>query len=469
VLERVAATRAPARQRSVQALAFQEWVDWFSFGNVNYPFLHTSMGQLDEERLVQTATAAYHANGPTFALVVARLQVFSQARFQWTRFEGGVPTDLFGTEALRVLERPWRGGTTADLLARIEVDVSLAGNAYIRKTTPSRLNRLRPDWVTIILGSREDAEHPGEAGDVEVAGYVYSPGGRASRGRSVILTPEELAHVAPIPDPDFNFLGQSWISPLLRDVQADGAMTEHKRQFLVNAATPNIVVRFDPTITIEQIREFQELFEEDHRGIANAYRTLFLGGGADATVVGKDFQQLDFAATQGKGESRLAAAAGVPPSWVGFSEGLQGSALNAGNFTAARRRFADGTMQHLWANAAASLEVLVPDPARAPGASLWFDTRSVSFLREDAGDLAKIQGEEAATIVKLVRDGFTPESAIDAVKNHDWSRLQHSGLVSVQLTVPGQVPGTPATQPAKQVGNGQGAPKQLVPAPAGAG
>lgn len=466
-LERVAANRTPAvRQRTDQGLALQDWIDYFTFGGNTYPLLHTSMQPLDEETLAQTATAAYKSNGPVFALVLARLQVFCQARFQWTRYEGGVPTEPFGTDALRVLEDPWPGGTTADLLARMEVDVSLAGNSYIRKIMRPgelpRLNRLRPDWVTIIMGSQEDADHPGEAGDVEVLGYLYQPGGPGGRGQSVVLTPQECAHYAPLPDPDFNFLGMSWITPSLRDVQADGAMTEHKRLFMVNGATPNLVIKGLP-FTTGQEEAFEKLvatLEKQHTGLRNAYKTLYLSAGADATVIGSDLSQLDFAATQGKGESRLAADAGVPPSWVGFSEGLQGSALNAGNFTAARRRFADGTMQHLWRNAAASLQPLVPDPVNAAGARLWFDIRSVSFLREDAGDLAKIQAEEAQTIVALVRDGFTPESAIDAVKNHDWSRLVHSGLVSVQLTAPGEVM---PTQPTKALGNG----KAPVPVKAG--
>ena len=139
LLERIAANLAPTRRPSNLSLdEYVELVRFAGFGG-EYPLLRTSMGQLDEERLVQTASMAYRANGPVFALVVARLQVFSQVRLAWTRFEGGQPTDLFGTQALSVLERPWPGGTTSDLLARMEVDVSSAGTSFIRKIpTPSQ-------------------------------------------------------------------------------------------------------------------------------------------------------------------------------------------------------------------------------------------------------------------------------------------------------------------------------------------
>lgn len=448
------APKAPARPRN---LSLQEYVELFSFDGHTYPLLRTSMGRLDEEQLAQTANMAYRMNGPVFALVVARLQVFSQARFQWTRFQGGQPSDLFGTPALKVLERPWRGGTTADLLARMEIDASLAGTGFIRRVerrrqTP-RLVRLKPEWTIVVMGSDEDAEHPSEAADVELLGFAYKP----PNGEMVLLDADEVALYAPIPDPDRVFLGMSWITPLIRDVQADGAMTEHKRAFMANAATPNLVIKFDPAVTIDQVRDFKDVFESEHMGAWNAYKTLFLGGGADPVTVGQNFQQLEFSATQGKGESRLAAAAGVPPSWVGFSEGLQGSALNAGNFNSARRRFADGTMHHLWANAAASLEVLVPDPVNAQGASLWFDTSAVPFMREDASDLAEIQAREAQTIAALTKEGFEPGSVIDAVRNRDWRRLVHTGLLSVQLQPPGA--GEPA---ANGNGNGQVPPADLL-------
>lgn len=432
--------------------------------------LRTSMGTLDEEQIGSTLSGLVKSNGPIFALTLARMQVFSQARFQWARYERGEKSDLFGSPELRVLERPWLGGTTADLLARMELDVTMAGNAYVRRirrvrrgaVASDRLVRLRPDWVTIILGSEEDADHPSEAADVELLGYAYTPNGDA--GRMVVLEPDEVAHYAPVPDPDGVFLGMSWVTPVVRDVLGDNLQTDHKRAFLRNAATPNLVIKFDPTVTREQVKEFKKIFEADHAGAENAYKTVFLGGGADATAIGANFKEIEFAVTQGKAESRLAANAGVPPSWVGFSEGLQGSALNAGNFTAARRRFGDGTLQHLWENAASSLETILRPPDDR--AHLAVSTRGIPFLAMDASDRSAVQEQEARTIVTLVKDGFTHASAVDAVINHDWSRLQPvtdaegNPMLSVQLQSPQANPATdPGADPEPDAAsNGSAAP-----------
>jgi hypothetical protein len=440
IWERVFRRRATEGRSSVQT-----FVDLITNSDL-FPMLRTTMPALDEEQVVGSLSQVAKTNGPVFALMLARMQVFSQARFQWTRFQRGEPGDLFGSDELSVLDRPWRGGTTADLLSRMEMDVTGAGNFYGRRVRrvrfgEDRIVRLRPDWVTIIMGSREDAEHPAEAADVELLGYAYAP--RHERGdRLLVLEPDEVVHFAPYPDPDAVFAGQSWVTPVIRDVWGDNAATIHKDRFFRNAASPNLAIKFDPSITIDAVKEFKELLEAEHKGAWNAYKTLYLGGGADPVVIGRDMRQVDFAVTTGKGESRLAAAAGVPPSWVGFSEGLQGSSLNAGNFTAARRRFGDGTMQHLWANAAASFEtILTPPSSRFPDsapARLWFVTRGIPFLNMDAKDAAEVQSQEAQTITALVRDGFTAQSAIAAVQNQDWSLLVHTGMVSVQLIPPGQ-------------------------------
>lgn len=784
LVDRVNASLA-ARQRSSSPLSVDDWANYFNFGGLAYPIIQTTLGSVDRERVALSAVGAYEASSPVFALVAARMQVLSQIRFQWTRMTGSQPGDLFGNQDLAILEKPWPGGCTADLLARVEVDVSLAGNCYLFRARKDRIARLRPEFVTIILGSQIDAGHPADAPDVEVAAYLYTP----PSGEQKVYFPAQVAHIAPYPNPYYHFLGMSWLSPCIREIQGDVLSTDHKSRLFQNAATPNLAIKFDPSVGIDAVRKFKELVEEEHTGTFNAWKclapetevamwdgrrlradevragdrvvawedgrpvpgevshtglqppspivtvrtqrgrvirttaqhpflarrvtsrrgragqvlgaeswadaadlqpgdlvrtglgwaresepaddsltpyeawvagaitgdgctvsstpvisawdagirarlgigydlvptgkghdyrvrgvrsliagfglmgkrawekripaqvmqasvkaqaaflsglidtdghitdparrrsaqvgitstspgllrdvqhllaglgingslslppshkadapcagvgrrhdawellvhgndqaalladvldlacaskaerlaeyasrpsrqrrslydrvvsvetgppeptiaievaghhthvtaglvthnTLYLGGGADPVTVGMNFQQLDYAVIQGKAESRLAAAAGVPPSWVGFSEGLQGSALNAGNFNSARRRFSDGTCVHWWTNVAASLETIVTPPA---GANLWYDDR-IPFMRQDAGDQASIQQTQAATITALIRDGFTPESATKAVMDNDWSLLQHSGRISVQLWEPG--------------------------------
>lgn len=376
---------------------------------------------------------AYKSSGPVFACILARLFVFSEARFAWRRHENGRPTDdLFADERLRLLERPWPNGTTGELLARYEQDGSLAGNAYVTRVVDGgdeRLRRLRPDWMTIVSGSKNDDPY---ALDAKVIGYLYKPGGKLDAAE--VLLPTEVAHFSPIPDPIAQWRGMSWLTPILREIEADTAATKHKLQFFKRGATTNFVVKYDKTVSPDEFEKFVELFRQTYDGVDNAYKTMHLGGGADPTVVGADLKQLEFKATQGAGETRIAAASGVGAVIANLSEGLQGSSLNAGNFAAARRRFADGTIRPLWRMAAASLESLLTVPS---GAELWYDDRDIAFLREDLKDLAEIQSTEGQTIRTLADGGFKPESIVSAVIASDWTLLEHTGLPSVQVQPPG--------------------------------
>jgi hypothetical protein len=90
---------------------------------------------------------AYQNSGVVFGVVLARLSLFSEAEFKYQDLKD---KHLFGTPDLSILETPWPGATTGDLLARMEQDVSLAGNAFIRRVDDTQLERLRPEWVTIV-------------------------------------------------------------------------------------------------------------------------------------------------------------------------------------------------------------------------------------------------------------------------------------------------------------------------------
>ena len=423
-------------------MPWSDYLNYFSYGGHSYPlgFSQTLTGakqEIADGTFGSFTSLGYRGNGVIFACMLARLALFSEARFQFRRMEAGRPGDLFGTGQLSVLEKPWYGGTTGDLLARMITDADLAGNAYVARRG-DRLRRLRPDWVGIAMGSVDDPEVDGWDVDADVLGHIYWPGGMHSGREPELFGRGEVAHFAPIPDPMHNYRGMSWVTPIVREMAADSAARDHKLSFFENGATPNMVVRLDKESKASQSPQAFTDWVDKFRGqtearnsTGKAYRTMYLAGGADITVVGSDLKQLDFKTTQGAGETRIAAAAGVPPVIVGLSEGLQAATYS--NYGQARRRFADLTMRPLWRNAAGSLAVIVPPPV---GADLWYDDRDIPFLAEDRKDAAEIAGREAQTLRTLVDAGYLPESVIAAVQANDWSALKHSGLFSVQLQPP---------------------------------
>lgn len=387
---------------------------------------------------VEELTALQGQRNPIVAAAIhARMLVFSEARFLWQPFSGGRPGRMFGDASLALLERPWTNATTGDLLSRMLVDADLYGNSYwVRRDTRTgqELVRLEPDRVNILTGS-VNAEDTGRRYGSELIGYAVID----ELGEELTMfTPDEVCHFKPLPDPRHAFRGRTWLTTVLSDVTADDELSTYKHAFMRNAATPNLVVSFDPSVTKEAFETFKQRMESGHRGVDRAFKTLYLGGGADVKVVGANFDQLNLKAVQGAGETRIAAAAGVPASFLGISEGLQGSALNAGNYNAARRRFADGTIRPLWRAAAGALEQLLVSPDST--ARLWYDDSDVPFLQEDVLDSAEIRSKDATTMRQLVDGGFDPTSVVDAVTTGDMSLLRHTGNLSVQLQPAGEVP-----------------------------
>lgn len=395
---------------------------------------------------------AYKANGIFFACVQARALPFSQVRFQYQEMIKGRPGRLSGDASLDLLETPWPNATTGELLWRMEQDASLAGNCYLTQVNRAqrrRIRRLRPDWMTIITGVPGDPYGSPFDLEAEILGYVYQPKGVTNPPPPRLLLPDEVVHYSPIPDPMAQWRGMSWVQPVLAEIGADSQATEHKAKFFEHGAVSNMVVTYDPTVNPDSVERFAALFAEQHAGTANAYKTIHLGGGADAKALGADLKQLDFKATQGAGETRIAAAAGVGAIMARFSEGLAGSSLNSGNYQAAKRQFADMTLRSLWASAATALSKFTTPP---PGFRLWYDDRDVEFLKDDRKDQTEILQQQSTTINALVSAGFEPDAVIDAVEAGDLSRLtgRHSGLYSVQLQAPGASV-TPKSAPPDQL------------------
>jgi Phage portal protein len=455
VLERVNARAARRSGRDEQRYSIDTWIsDYlipsagsFTYGNTSYPLGTGLPGSLAGNRAAEIANslpgyrAALQACPPAFAAQMVRALVLSQVRFTFRNppWHRATPRRTFGNPDLGLLEKPWKNGTTGELVSRMEWHAGLAGNAFVRRE-PSRLRLLRPDWTAIIYGSQSEPEWPSGALDGELLGYVYANRG-IGVGEPNFLEPKDVAHWAPLPDPEMTGLGMSWLTPAIRDMQGDRLAAEHKIRYFEQGATPNLVVKGIPAVDRAQFLQLVEDMEDRHAGVANAYRTLYLTAGADASVIGSNLAELDLGAVQGRNETRLSVLSRVPAAVLGISEGLAGSSLNAGNFGMARRIMADTWVYPTLQDLANSLAAVVTVPADA---ELWFDTADMPILREDAKDAADIEQVKAMTINSYLREGFTPESAVAAVRGQDVSLLRHTGAISVQLQRPGEAPPAPA-------------------------
>src|SRR6266576_25895 len=199
--------------------------------------------------LVEQAQAAHRTNGVVFAVMLARMMLLSEATF---KLRGKATKKLYGAEDvlrgrrvdLGILEYPWPNGTSSDLWARMEQDVSLAGNAFIWKAEDDRLVRLPPREVVIV-----SAEETNDNGDTyrSVIGYDWDPArtqpGVQGQRKAQFFPVEEVAHWSPYPDPDAKFRGMSWLTPVLREVYADSSLTSYKTQYL-DHGTPITAVKY---------------------------------------------------------------------------------------------------------------------------------------------------------------------------------------------------------------------------------
>lgn len=376
------------------------------------------------------ALDGYQTNSIVFAVILTRGMLFSEATFKW---RNTITKKLFGNTDLALLENPWPGGTTGELLWRMEQDVSLAGNSFTARVN-NRLLRLRPDCVTIVSQLVQDDATNSEYR--EVVGYLYQPYGSQS-GVETFYPVEDVAHWSPIPDPLADFRGMSWLTPIVREINTDTAMSSHKQKFFENAATPNLILKYPQKIqNSETIDKISARFEGRYGGPDQAWKTVVLDDGADLTIVGNNFQQAQFGELQAAGENRIAAAGGVPSIIVGLKEGL--NAATYSNYGQAMRRFADLTMSSQWRSAAACLSKLVATP---DGAHLWYDTTDIPALRENATDSANTAFTLAKAAGELIRVGYKPETVADALTSADFTLLSHTGAIPTALYPNGKEPG----------------------------
>jgi phage portal protein BeeE len=407
--------------------------------------LTSSYASADREAVLPQLTAwAQNANASSavvFGASLTRLALFCEARFQ---YQAKDDKHLFGNQTLAKLEVPFGPDTTTgDLLARMEQDAFLAGQAYIWDAPgEDRLVRLRPDWVTIVS---EAVPVAGGGFYRRPVGYWWEPPKTVlDQGDGFLVPAEECVHWRPIPDPQADFRGMSPLTPVYRDVLGDDGLVQHKIRYLQNAASPNLLIKYSQKLQPATVDSIRERMHSRYGSANNAYKTLVLDQGADATVIGNSLQQMDFSGVSAVGTERILAACSVPGVLVGL-EPLRGAGRG---FQESMQKFANLWARPQWRSACGALEKLLDVPA---GNRLWYDTSDIQALQDGLMERGQTALVQAQALLALVQAGYTHDSAVTAVQSMDLSQLQAGGAgtpggsqaVQHMLPQPGQ-PGATA-------------------------
>jgi phage portal protein BeeE len=401
--------------------------------------LTTSYASPDREPVLpQLAAFAQESNSSSaivFSAILNRMALFSEARFT---FQAKDDKHLFGTTALAKLETPFGpNSTTGHLLARMEQDAFLAGQAYIWDPPgEDRLIRLRPDWVTIV-SARVQMDTGWYRRKI---GYWFEePKSLMERSDGFMVPAEECVHWAPQPDPAADFRGMSWLTPIWRDVAGDSGMASYKIKYLENAASPNMLIKYAQKLQPGSVDRIRERVTARYAGADNAFKTLILDQGADATVIGQGLGQMDFGTVSSVGVERILAAANVPGVLVGL-EPLRGAGRG---YQESMQKFGNLFARPKWRSVCGALSQIVDVPG---GNRLWFDTADIAALQDGEMERGQAALVRAQALLALVQAGYTHESAIAAVDAMDLSQLKAGGI------------GTPTSGPQVQHMLGQAQP-----------
>jgi hypothetical protein len=413
----------------------------------------STYGSSNKEAVLPQVTAwaqqEYGSNSVVFSAILLRLMLFSEALLCWQHLDDkslwGSVTDMRtkGSSALRLLQEPWPDGSTGELLVRMEQDVSLVGTAYIWKVPDEPLLvRLRPDWTTIIS---ELVNVPGGGQYRRRVGYwVEPPKTVLDQGKGQFYPADEVAAWAPIPDPQAAFRGMSWLTPVYRDVKGDDGMTTYKIKYLDNAASPNMLIKYAQKLQPGTVDAVRERMQARYAGPDNAFKTLVLDQGADATVIGNSLQQMDFSGVAAAGEQRILAAAMVPGVLVGL-EPLRGAGRG---YQESMQKFANIWARPQWRSACGALSKLVAVP---DGSRLWFDASDIAALQDGEMEKGQTALVKAQALLALSQANYTHESSVAYITSMDPATLKENPIPvappsqPVQHLLPQTQPGVTAS------------------------
>lgn len=136
---------------------------------------------------------------------------------------------------------------------------------------------------------------------------------------AVSLLPTEVIHFH-----DWNkwdkFRGRNPLVALDDEIEMDLLANASNKALLSNRSEPPGILSAEKPLTKEQAVEIREMWEKQHKGARNAYRTAVLGYGTKYQQIGLSPKDLEYLALKKWDREAILARYGVPPAAVGLKD-----------------------------------------------------------------------------------------------------------------------------------------------------
>lgn len=200
--------------------------------------------------------------------------------------------------------------TKTEFLETTIINLKCTGDAFWYKVKNKggkvmELWNLRPDWMEIITDPVKF-----------VKGYKFTK----SDGQTVTFAPEEIVHFK-YPDPMSNYLGISPLRAAQMRVQTEDFATKFQRDFFLNSARPDALIKNpDTDLTKEQREEIREGWNKMYKGVGKSSKVAILQGGLEYQLIALTQKEMDYIESLKFTRDDILVAFGVPKPIVAVTD-----------------------------------------------------------------------------------------------------------------------------------------------------
>lgn len=263
----------------------------------------------------QRAMDAHH--GWAYAAVKAISDEIANIEFRLFMIKGDEHEEQFEHEVLDLFEGVNDYQTGPEFRHMLAAHLELTGNAYLLLLNkqgkpvksydekPASIYLLDPGKVKVIL---DKTTYP-----FFIKEYKFTV-----EGREFFYAPEAIAHVK-YPDPSNPYQGLGSVAGIAEWIDNDNNQTEFMRQFFHNGATIGLTFETEMS-SEEQLHELRDSFNEQHSGVKNAYKAMFLPKGVKKPTNDVQFKELGVPALSEMNRDMILAGFRVSKTILGTAE-----------------------------------------------------------------------------------------------------------------------------------------------------